>query len=107
MVYYTKQSEDYLERFRRDREDVTNNIPWKKQEHFPRSGNEGLYGFTYRHDGKIHVREDLIDSKRTETIIHESIHTPDEYETRRLTAWIMESFLKENNKYHKHTNYKR
>ena len=82
MVYFQSTEEEHLtsttperyrNRWREQRTDHTNNIPWKKQEHFPKSGNEGLYGFTFRHDGKIHIREDLIEDQRLETIIHESI----------------------------------
>ena len=57
---------------------------------FPKSGNEGLYGFTYRHSGKIGLREDLDPREKLDTDIHESMHTPDEYETRKITEWIMQ-----------------
>lgn len=96
--------ENYLERFRKIRElSFLNNLPWKKIETFPKSGNEGLYGWTYLQDTKIHLREDLIGEKKIETEIHESIHTNDERETRYLTAWIMEILFsqQENKKYKK------
>ncbi len=76
-----------------------NSIPSKKVEHFPRSGNEGLYGFTFRHDGKVHIREDLIDYQKTKTDIHECIHTPDERETRYLVDEIMKVIFPEEEKY--------
>jgi len=36
------------------------------------------------------LRDDLIGSLKKEVDIHESIHTPDEYETICLTRWMME-----------------
>jgi len=107
MVYYA--NEKYLEKFRLDRQDFTNNVPSRRIETFPKSGNEGLYGWTFRpSDGRIRRREDLIGTfKGLETDIHENIHTSDERETRYLTAWIMEHLTKENNKYHKEVSYRR
>ena len=83
MNYYKqayKKSESYLEKFRREADlSFLNTHPLTKIEWFPRSGNEGLYGFTYRHSGKIGLREDLNPKEKLDTDIHESIHTPDEY----------------------------
>ncbi len=89
----------YLEKSREARRDLTRFFPWKDIEHFPKNGNEGLYGFTYRIDGKIHLREDLEGEQKARTQIHESIHTPDEYETRVLTEWIMGHVFPEEPRY--------
>jgi len=86
MLYFVFDS--YLERFRKQRKDTSKNIPWKKVEWFPKSGNEGLYGWTYLQADRIHLREDL-GEKQEEVDVHESIHTNDEYETRVLTSWIL------------------
>ncbi len=75
-------------------------LPATTMHTFPKQGNEGLYGWTHRQkDGMINVRENLHGEKRIETIIHESIHTPDEYETKRLTEWIMESMFPKEERY--------
>lgn len=79
----------YLQHFRQDCQDPTRLLPATSQRSFPRNGFEWLCGFTYRGTGIINIREDLQGEQRMETQIHESIHTPDEYETRRLTEWIM------------------
>ncbi len=98
----------YFHRFREERRDITRFLPATTLQTFPRQGNERLYGWTHRQkDGIIHVREDLQGEKRIETIIHESIHTPDEYETRRLTEWIMESMFPKEEKYKRKIEYGR
>ncbi len=91
MYYLTTKGKNYLEEWRRLRKDFSNNIPGKLIEEFPVSGNEGLYGWTFLpDDGKIRRREDLRGTDRgLETDIHENIHTPDERETRYLTAEIL------------------
>ena len=94
--------DSYLERFKQERKDCTKTIPFQAVESFPRSGNEGLFGWTYKNkDGKIRVREDLTWGKRIETDIHESIHTSDEYETRVVTWSIMGSMFERRKKYSK------
>ncbi len=90
----------FLARFQQERKEMSRFLPATTLRTFSRQGNEGLYGWTHRHnDGIINVREDLQEEKRIETIIHESIHTPDEYETIRLTEWIMESMFLREEKY--------
>lgn len=92
MERYQSREERYLERFRRQaREAFLMAIPLTGVKWFPRSGNEGLYGYTYRQSGKIAMREDLKGNleEKADTDIHESIHTSDEYETRRITEWIL------------------
>lgn len=99
------QPHAYAQRFERERRNLLKFIPFTHIRQFPRQGNEGLYGFTLPGSGTIHQREDLGSlwmgrwSKKEENEVHESIHTPDEYETRRLTEWIMESMFPEEEKY--------
>ena len=65
-------------------------MPGKHLHTFPSSGNQGLFGFTYLGDVHVWRRDDLIGSEFAKMVdVHESIHTPDEYETRILTGWIM------------------
>ena len=101
-MYLTEKGKQYLEEWRRVRNDFSSNIPGKIIEEFPVSRNEGLYGWTFLpDDGKIRRREDLKETYRgLETDIHENIHTVDERETRYLTAEILKGiFGKEKNKY--------
>lgn len=67
--------------------------------HFPHEGNQGLYGFTYRGTGQVHLREDLTDKFKMEVDLHECGHTPDEYETRRRTDMKLESMFPTFEKY--------
>ena len=69
--------------------DFTDRVPGKNLETFPVSGNEGLYGYTFLGDIRAWRRDDLSGNFAKMVDIHESIHTPDEYETRILTDWIM------------------
>lgn len=69
--------------------DFTDRVPGKNLETFPVSGNEGLYGYTFLGDIMAWRRDDLSGNFAKMVDIHESIHTPDEYETRILTDWIM------------------
>ena len=93
-------SDSYLQRFLQTRNDPTRVIPHQGMKKFAKNGNEGLYGWTYKaKDGAIRIREDLIDLKKLETDIHECIHTPDEYETRVLTHWILSSMFKVRERY--------
>ncbi len=81
----------YLERRHEAMHDFTDRVPGKHLNTFPSAGNAGLYGFTYIGDQRVWRRDDLIGSKfATMVDVHECIHTPDEYETRRITEWMME-----------------
>lgn len=93
--------DDYLEKFRKERNNPLRFVPATTVRRFPRSGNEWLYGWTYRGTGIINQRDDLelINNKKLENDIHESIHTTDEYETRRLTEWIMDTLFPGDEKY--------
>ena len=80
----------YLERRHEAMHDFTDRVPGKQLHTFPSSGNAGLYGFTYIGDVNAWRRDDLIGTEfATMVDVHECIHTPDEYETRRITEWMM------------------
>ncbi len=76
--------------------DFSDRVPGKSVQVFPRSIMGGVLGFTYLGENFMGLREDQIGSKMVN--IHECIHTPDEYETRILTEWIMQ---KERQRYFK------
>lgn len=81
----------YMERRNQAMHDFTDRVPGKHMNTFPSSGNAGLYGFTYIGDQRVWRRDDLIGTEFAKMVdVHESIHTPDEYETRRITEWMME-----------------
>ena len=50
----------------------------------------GLYGFTYLGWDYMAINDNLQAEQDYETQVHEAIHTPDEYETRVLTKWMLE-----------------
>ena len=93
MDLYVSPFENYLDKFRADRKDCSRFIPANHLRRFPRSGNEGLYGYTFRLSGIINAREDLplnpLEDEMTKD--HEGIHTNDEYETREVTKMIREA----------------
>jgi len=49
----------------------------------------GLYGFTYLNTNYMAISETISFHKQRETMVHEAIHTQDEYETRQITAWML------------------
>ena len=55
----------------------------------PKSLMPGVWGFTYLGENFMARRDDLVGETAQMVDIHEAIHTPDEYETRVLTDWIM------------------
>jgi hypothetical protein len=88
-------TEEYASRVDRARDDFTSRID-KSLELLPKSLMGGILGFTYLGSGKMTRRDDLFGDMALMVDVHESIHTPDEYETRRLTDWIL---LRERPKY--------
>lgn len=68
-------------------QDFSDRVPGKAVRVFPKSVMGGILGFTYLGENFIGLRDDMVGSKMIN--IHEAIHTPDEYETRVLTSWIM------------------
>lgn len=71
-------------------------VPGKHVSRLPVTMMGGILGFTYLGAGQMTLRDDLVGERSREVDVHESIHTPDEYETRVLTRWIL---TKESNTY--------
>ena len=89
----------YLDRRVEAMDDFTDRVPGKQLHTFPVSGNEGLYGYTRIGDVHAGRREDLIGTEFAKEVdVHESIHTPDEYETRRIVEWMMSREMPKYNK---------
>ncbi len=105
---YNKKSSNFLDythfssyhdRFQQERRDILKFIPATTLHTFPVQGHEWLYGWTVRGTSTVNIRDDLSGLKRLETDIHESTHTPDEYETRRRTECRMEWLFPKEEKY--------
>jgi len=87
---YKEQLKAYLQKHLEDKEDMTNRVPLKWLNILPETMMGGVLGFTYLGENFMGRRADLTGKTARMVDIHESIHTPDEYETRVLTSWIME-----------------
>ncbi|MBI4143453.1 hypothetical protein HY487_01060 [Candidatus Woesearchaeota archaeon] len=95
-ITYRQQLKNYMKKHIENKEDMTNMVPLKWLNILPESMMGGILGFTYLGENFMGRRADLTGKTARMVDIHESIHTPDEYETRRLTDWIMS---KERSKY--------
>jgi hypothetical protein len=82
------ETKEYKKRIDKARQDFTNTLD-KSLEILPKSLMGGVLGFTYLGSGKMTRREDLFGAKALMVDVHEAIHTPDEYETRVLTSWML------------------
>lgn len=89
-ITYRQQLKNYLHKHLEDKEDMTSRVPLKWLNILPESMMGGVLGFTYLGENFMGRRADLTGKTARMVDIHESIHTPDEYETRVLTSWIME-----------------
>ena len=89
-ITYRQQLKHYLQKHIADKEDTTNRVPLKWLNILPENIMGGVLGFTYLGENFMGRRADLTGKTARMVDIHESIHTPDEYETRVLTSWIME-----------------
>lgn len=89
-ITYRQQLRNYLQKHIEDKEDMTNRVPLKWLNILPETMMGGVLGFTYLGENFMARRADLTGKTARMVDIHESIHTPDEYETRVLTSWIME-----------------
>ncbi len=89
-ITYRQQLKNYMKRHIEDKEDMANRVPLKWLNILPESMMGGILGFTYLGENFMGRRADLTGKTARMVDIHESIHTPDEYETRVLTSWIME-----------------
>lgn len=79
---YLKKREDALQ-------DFSDRVPGKHMHIMPENLMGNVLGFTYLGENFMARRADLTGKMAKMVDIHESIHTPDEYETRILTDWIM------------------
>lgn len=95
-IAYRQQLKNYMKQHIKDKEDMTNRVPLKWLNILPETMMGGVLGFTYLGENFMGRRADLTGKTARMVDIHESIHTPDEYETRQLTSWIMS---KERSKY--------
>lgn len=86
---YLSTSGTYLNRRLKALHDFTDRVPGKHMHILPESIMGGVLGFTYLGDTFMARRADLTGETARMVDIHECIHTPDEYETRILTAWMM------------------
>ena len=78
----------YLEEREDKLQDFTNRVD-KSLTLLPKSLMGGVLGFTYLGENFMARRDDLIGDTARMVDIHEAIHTPDEYETRILTDWML------------------
>ncbi|HLC97127.1 MAG TPA: hypothetical protein VJH97_07465 [Candidatus Nanoarchaeia archaeon] len=56
----------------------------------PTSLMGGVLGYTYLGENFMARRDDLVGDMARMVDVHEAIHTPDEYETRVLTSWMLQ-----------------
>src|SRR3989338_3479610 len=89
IITYQQQMKNYIEKHVNEKEDMTHRVPLKWLNILPESMMGGILGFTYIGDPAMGRRADLTGKTARMVDIHKSIHTPDEYETRVLTEWIM------------------
>ncbi len=81
----------YIQKHIETKNDHTEKVPLKPIHHmWPESIMGGILGFTYIGENFMGRRDDLVGWWARMVDIHESIHTPDEYETRVLTDHIMD-----------------
>ena len=88
-ISYEQQLKSYAKRHIESKQDTTNMVPLKWLNILPESVMGGVLGFTYLGENFMGRRADLTGKTARMVDIHESIHTPNEYETRILTEWIM------------------
>ncbi len=81
--------QSYLERWLIERNSFIRHVPNKAVEFDSHLFQSGVLGWTYL--GSIKTTRDrfLIPEQAYKTDIHECIHTDWEYETRRLTEWML------------------
>ena len=87
---YSLAKELYLENHLESKQDMSNRVPLKWLNILPENLMGGILGFTYLGENFMGRRADLTGDIARMVDIHESIHTPDEYETRVITSWILE-----------------
>ena len=81
---------NYGERLLEQKGDFSERVPFKVLHMKPKNQMGGALGYTFLGESYMAMRDDLQGDLKKEVDIHESIHTPNEYETICLTRWIME-----------------
>ena len=82
---------NYEEKKEINKQDFSNLAENKWVDVFPEAQMGGILGFTYLGDGYQALRADMLYSPLGKMVdLHESIHTPDEHETRVLTEWMLD-----------------
>ncbi len=80
--------QSYKEQLQEQRNDFTKLVD-KSLHIFPESIMGGVLGFTYLGENYMARRADITGKEAFMVDVHEAIHTPDEYETRILTDWML------------------
>lgn len=68
--------------------DFTNRIPDKRMQKVRLPPD--FYGYTFLDLDYMAINDNLLPEQNYKTQVHEAIHTPNEYDTRRLTEWMLE-----------------
>ena len=87
---YKEKINKYMRNHIDSKEDMSQRVHLKPLTILPANSMGSVLGFTYLGENFMARRADLIGKTARMVDIHESIHTPDEYETRILTSWILE-----------------
>ncbi|RMF06335.1 hypothetical protein D6764_02445 [Candidatus Woesearchaeota archaeon] len=87
--YLGRVLSSYLEQWESERNDFTRRVPFKIVRKQPKNIMGGVLGYTILNEGWIVLRDDLEGDLKHLVDVHESIHTPDEYETRVITSWML------------------
>lgn len=87
-IEYAKTAVNPTHIYTRARRDFTVHVPEKRMQMMKLP--PGFYGFTYLGHDFMAINDNLSPERNYETQVHEAIHTPDEYETRAITAWMLQ-----------------
>ena len=87
-LHYIIPLQSYKEQLLEQKQDFTK-LADKSLHILPESMMGGVLGFTYLGENYMARRADITGSKALMVDTHEAIHTPDEYETRILTDWML------------------
>jgi len=87
-LHYAIPLQSYREQLEEQKQDFSRRAD-KSLHILPESIMGGVLGFTYLGENYMARRADLTGSKALMVDTHEAIHTPDEYETRVLTDWML------------------
>ena len=88
---YNLFNQSYLKKLEAIRKDFTPRAPFKTVHKFHPNQMGSVLGFTYIGENFMGIRDDLDPAELHEVELHEAIHTPDEYETRVITKWMLDN----------------